>query len=132
MRKKRRPSRVSYDGAIKQIYDYFIGPFTRHLYIRPDQSDFEVGLRHFFNSETRDVSVYRVHTAFTMPGGRQVQGHANLIRGEGRRAARPTQTMIVRTDDNMYDRIDVEFDEQVFQLSHPEWATIREKLQRIT
>lgn len=129
-RKKRRPSTVPYTDAIKTIKNWFIEPFIRGLEMDRYSMDWETGVRHFFSSETREIGIYRAMEPLQMPGKRQTEVPAFYVVGEGRRQVKIGQTLLARIDEQMPDRVDVEYDEQVFLLSAAEWQFVSEKLKK--
>lgn len=88
----------------------------------------------FFLVETRDVHWCRAIEQFMIPGlmWESLSRPSRLIPGTGRRHVLPGHKFILRTDDTMPERNEIEYMDQVFVLSEAQLMAIREKFEAIT
>lgn len=128
---KRRTRYTIYGKEIKLIYRKFIEPLIPHIKIGDNESSIKAAIHAFFQPATRRVFFGKAKAKFRIPGSRWGSGPMELIPGVGRRITAPGDPMIVRLDSTMYDRIEIEYKEQIFVMKNAEWKSIEEHIEVI-
>ncbi len=125
------PSKVGSTPALKDLYISFLKPFLSQYYIHEEQTLMAEGVEGFFSVKSRPISWCKAKRSFTMPGymWRSPSRPFDFIEGVGRRYVKPGSSVVIRSDANLPDKHDVEFDEQVFVLSDAELSVVKEYLE---
>lgn len=129
----RSPNKLKPTDALQSFYHNFLKPFLGEFKLHEGQKQFEEGVEAFFNVEARPILWCRATSAFRMPGKmwRTPSEPYTLVEGVGRRQVTVGSAVVVRLDAAMPARVDVEFDDQVFVLTHAELAVIQTKLKPV-
>lgn len=124
---------VAYTEDIKLIFEKFIKPVLSRVDLEENESNFRGAIEAFFQVQTRDVFFARAKLNFKLPGFlvSELDRKDKLIPGAGRRSVKRGNILLVRTDKHMPDRIDIEFDDQNFQLNSPEYSVIKDHLKEV-
>jgi hypothetical protein len=130
-----RPKRTIYGEAIRTIFEKFIRPLAQRLNQEEDEQSLKKAIADVFNHKTRYVTFSKATSSFRMPGKTWRYGrHDRLISGVHNRWVKKGDTFIVRIDEEMYDRIELEKGKEegiIFVLNHAQWTGIKDHLEVI-
>jgi hypothetical protein len=123
----RKPHRTPYGDVILTIYNKYVKPALWKLAGGEDETSLDQGLRRFFHVDTRHIYFAKAKRPFKIPGKMWI-GEVPLVMrvSAGRRYVKRGEGMVVRIDDTMPDRVDIEFDDQVFSMRGWQWKAIKE------
>lgn len=116
------------EGVLAQISELLIRPLTK---VWPKAMDKKQWLEeHVFCIKTRDITRYKVHTPFRMPGY-FLAAPLLPIQGLGYRDVKKGTILIVAEDSTTPDKVVVEYfggrgeADQLFQLTGSEWGWVK-------
>ena len=131
MSSEKRTYRTFYTGAIKDIFSLFVKPISRVLAPGEEENSLDHGIHRLFDADRRPIPWAQATGTFYLRGKRWVNGQTPHITEEGFRAVRVNKgdKLVIRFDEFMPDRIDIEFDEEVYSLKWTEWEVIRSRVE---
>jgi hypothetical protein len=129
--RKRRTRYTVYGKEIKSIYRKFIEPLIPHINVGDNESSIRKAIHTFFQPDTRRVYFGKAKAKFRIPGKKWGFGPMELVPGVGRRHTAVGDPMIVRLDETMPLRVEIEYKEQIFVMTRPEYDSIEEHIEVI-
>lgn len=131
-----RPKRTIYGNAIRTLFERFIRPLAQRLNKTEDDQSLKTAIEGVFNYKTRSVTFSRATRAFRMPGKTWKGGRQDWLEvGVHQRWMKKGDTFIVRVDDIMFNRVEIEKGKEegvIFVLTHAQWTVIKEHLEVIS
>jgi hypothetical protein len=129
---KKRIYRTTYGDAIKTILEKFIKPCLAKLSPGEEESAFGTGIKRFFHTDTRSIYFAKAKRDFTIPGKEWISGHNKRLGWAGSdRRVREGETMVVRVDETMIYRVEVEYGEAIFVMDMSTWKVIKDYVELV-
>ena len=126
----RSPNKVKPTEETRAFFRYFLRPFVEALTYSTNEQESIQGYERFFHFDSRRVHYAKAERSFTMPGALWADEGQPFTRvlGTGRRRVERGDLLLVRVDATTPDRCEVEFDNQVFVLTEPQYDVVAEHL----